>query len=907
MNINKHGLLVSTAIITAFTLSSTASAQLDEVIVTSTKRETTLQATPVAVSVTSAEVIEKAKINDISDLQTVVPSLRVSQLQNSQQTNFIIRGFGNGANNAGIEPSVGVFIDGVYRSRAAARIGNLPKLQRIEVLNGPQSTLFGKNASAGVISIATAKPSFEPEGYAEIGAGNYGAYNLKGYYSTGVSENMAFSVGGSYQKRNGYQKAVVAGLADPNNRDRWDIRAQALFEPTDNVSLRIIADYAKLDEICCGVTTVVRGPTSAIIDGIFGGTALGAGGNDTHNYKSYVERDPTNFSKDRGISAHLDVDFENFTLTSISSYRKNNAGYESDVDFTSADMVNIYDETDIKTLTQEIRLTSTTGDKIDWMVGGYYFNEDIKQNAGLLYGADLRAYFDVLSAGALTNIELANSAAFVAFGYTPATLAALDTSNPIASNSFFQSDVRTNEFFTQDNTAFSLFGTVDFHVTDQLTLTGGLNYTDDRKTVTGRTTNNDVFSATDLTGAAGFNTLFFGGLASNFGGFAQACGLGAGAAFNPGNVAALNAAPACGGPLTGLTGAQAYGVLQGNVLAGVGALDLGNPAQNPLLALYPFQFQPPFLPFPNSVEDGKSHDKKTTWTARAAYEASDNINVYASVSSGFKSTSWNLSRDSRPFTASGAALAAANLLPTNYALPNANAPIGRNFGTRFAGPEEAMVYELGLKARYERAAYSIALFDQRINDFQDNIFLGSGFILANAGKQRTRGIEFDSTFNPYDPLTLTFAATMLEPQFTEYKQAPGPNSTTIDRSGQSISSVSKFSVSTSATYKHEYDNGMNGYIRADYQYDSPVQIHPFFDGVERKVSVFNGSLGLETENGLAIQLWARNIFNQTHLISAFPGVVQNAPQANPASVAGYTVSGYSSAPRTYGVVLRKNF
>ena len=877
MNINKHGLLISTAIVTAFALSGTANAQMvDEIIVTATKRETTLQATPVAVSVTPADVIEKAKINDIADLQSVVPSLRVSQLQNSQQTNFIIRGFGNGANNAGIEPSVGVFIDGVYRSRAAARIGNLPKLQRIEVLSGPQSTLFGKNASAGVISIATAKPSFEPEGYVEIGAGNYSAYNLKGYFSTGISENAAFSVGGSYQKRDGYQTAVVGGLTDPNNRDRWDIRAQALFEPTDNVSLRIIADYAKLDEICCGVTTVTRGPTSGIIEGIFGGSALGLGGADRHNYKSYVELDPKNNSKDRGVSAHLDIDFDGFTLTSISSYRKNDAGYTSDVDFTSASIVNIFDATDIKMLTQEIRLTSTSGDKLDWMVGGYYFNEDIKQNAGLLWGTDFRAYADVLSQGGLTSIELANSVAFSAFGYSAATLAALDTSSPIAPGTFFNSATRTNEFFTQDNNSLSLFGTVDFHISDQLTLTGGLNHTKDKKTVTGRTTNTSTFSALDLTGSAAFNTLFFGGLAANFGTLANAFGrFGDDAAFTPANIAAIKALPG---------GTANYDGLQAAVLGGVGAADLTNAAQNPLLALRALQFQPPFLPFPNSVEDGKSDDSKTTWTLRAAYEVNDNINLYASAATGFKSSSWNLSRDSRPLPADAAALTTANLTQVN-----------QDFGTRFAGPEEAMVWELGIKARFDRGAFNVAIFDQSIDGFQDNLFIGAGFVLANAGKQRTKGIEFDSTFVPVDPLTLTFAATLLDPKYEEYKAAPGPNGT-VDRSGEDLPGVSKFSASTSATYKHEFVNGMNGYARMDYQYESAVQIHAFFPGVERKVSVFNGSFGLETENGLALQLWARNLFNNEYLISAFPAVVQSG-----------TISGYSSMPRTYGIALRKNF
>jgi len=138
------------------------------IIVTATKREQTLQETPVAVSVTSAETLEREQIRDLKDLQAVVPSLRVGQLQSSTNTNFIIRGFGNGANNAGIEPSVGVFVDGVYRSRTASQIGDLPDVQRIEVLRGPQSTLFGKNASAGVISIVTNEPSFTLKGGAEL-------------------------------------------------------------------------------------------------------------------------------------------------------------------------------------------------------------------------------------------------------------------------------------------------------------------------------------------------------------------------------------------------------------------------------------------------------------------------------------------------------------------------------------------------------------------------------------------------------------------------------------------------------------------------------------------------------------------------------------------------------------------
>lgn len=855
----KHTLLLTSALIGSLVVSGSALAQVgDEIIVSATKRETTLKDTPIAVSVTPVEVIEEAKILDILDLQSVIPTLRVGQFQNSFNTSFAIRGFGNGSNDAGIEPAVGVFIDGVYRSRSAARIGDLPKLERIEVLSGPQSTLFGKNASAGVISIVSASPSYETEGYAEIGIGNYDQRTAKAYVSTGLSDTVAVSLGGSWNKRDGYAKSFNPNLNAVNSRDRWSIRGQALFEPKDNISLRIIADYSELDEICCDVTNVVNDPVrSSIISGL-GGTL--ADPNDPFAFVSYLDADPINLSEDRGISAHLDVDFDNFTLTSISSLRKNDAYYRSDVDYTSAQIVDADQDTGIKTFTQELRLTSTTDSALQWMIGGYYFNEDITQDSGLQYGTQIRPYFDILSGGALDLIEAAN-------GFAP--------------GSFFNADTTTEEYFTQDDEAYSIFGTVDFSVSDRLTLTGGLNYTNDKKQVTGRDIVNDTigdqFSQLDLAGTAGFNSLVLSQLLTNFPALAGAFGrTGADAAYNPTNVGAILGLPG---------GAAAFGGLQSAILNGVGALDLSDPAQNPLLGLQAFQFQPAFLAFPNSVEDGKSADDKLTWTLRGAYELNDNINLYASAATGFKSTSWNLERGSRPFSTDQAALISANLTRAN-----------QGYGTRLAGPETARVFEIGAKGSFEKGAFNLAVFDQRIKGFQASTFIGASFVLSNAGIQRTRGLEFDATYTPIEPLTLTFATTILDPIYIEYLEAPSLTpGQSQDLSGTDVPGIPKFSFATSATYNHNFENGMSGFLRADYQHESTNRINYAFP-FERSVGTVNASMGLSLQNDLSVQLWARNLFNDQYYLALFPGVIQ-----------ATTVNGYANQPRTYGLSLRKEF
>ena len=288
---------------------------------------------------------------------------------------------------------------------------------------------------------------------------------------------------------------------------------------------------------------------------------------------------------------------------------------------------------------------------------------------------------------------------------------------------------------------------------------------------------------------------------------------------------------------------------------------------------------PPMLELPNSVEDDNSSDSKTTWSLRLAYELNDSINLFATAATGFKASSWNLSRDTRPFPADEQAIVDAGIAQKN-----------QSYGGRYAAPEESTVYELGMKARFEKGAFNVTVFDQTIEGFQSSIFVGTGFVLANAGQQSTQGIEFDSAYHPTENWTLTLAGTFLDPIYDSFKgatNADGP----VDLSGEKPAGIHEQSITAGITYSFEFDNGMYGYIRTDYLYESEVKlVENVPDSLTREVSTFNASAGLSLENGVTLQLWARNLNNDEFYYSAFPAPIQ-----------GGSYNAYPSQPSTYGV------
>jgi iron complex outermembrane recepter protein len=828
--------LLGGAAIGVLSVTAPGYAQTDEIVVTATKREQTLQEVPIAVSVVDDRSIEQSNVQDLFDLQTMVPSLRISQLQNSSQTNFIIRGFGNGANNPGIESSVGVFIDGVYRSRSAAAILDLPVLERVEILRGPQSTLFGKNVSAGAISITTKRPEFEWGGLAEASYGNFDEVIFRGSLTGPISDKLAIRLSGSTNNREGYYTNVIDGT-DINERDRWAFRADLLFEPTDSVTFRIIGDYNKIDEVCCGAVQLLNSPATAFAIGgppptFLGRTIDPAGDQD---FSVAFDAQVRNELTGKGISGQMDWDFGGAQLTSITAYREQSDTSETDADFSGAAIITNPQARDFETFTQEIRLASTGSNTIDWLIGGFYFDENVSSSRDVIFGPDARGYTDGLTTllgqpGALGTFEAALS---------------------LPAGTFFAPGTGVFGDYQMDNVSFSIFGQLDFKVTERLTLSGGVAYLDDKKEVVGTSLLTDALSNINLV-QVGFA-----------GAFQTITGL-------PPTPANIGANPAAAAAATAISTTPCSAMNP-------------PPACNSALAFAPLQFFDPQVNFPNASEDGVFKGDKVTYTLRAAYDVSDWLNAYFTYSKGWKASAVNLSSDGSP--------------------PDPVTGLGRA-----AGPEDVTLYEVGFKAKFDQGYINVAVFDQTIEGFQSNIFIGTGFVLANAGEQSVRGFEVESLWQPAEPLVATFGLTYLDPEYDSFPNAPCASfvgvapaacvggAPTFDASGLRPAGISKWSIATSLTYTQPISDTLEMYLRGEFDFQSDVQTVENVPASvsSRQVENLNVAVGFNWENGFEIQGWMRNAFDDQYLIQAFPTTAQQG-----------SFTGYLNEPRTYGVTVRK--
>jgi len=462
---------------------------LSSIVVTAQKREEQLQNVPISIIVASAQLLQDTGSRDIKELQLVVPGLTVTSTSNEALTTARIRGIGTVGDNTGLESSVGIVIDGVYRPRNGVGFGDLGELERIEVLKGPQGTVFGKNTTAGVINVVTVRPSMATEFGGELTVGNYGQFGASAMLNLSNEESAAFRLYAVGRERDGFldvENGNGPRTSDEDvTQDFYSFRAQMLFEPTESVDINFAADFTERNEECCAGVTLIRGPTAAIVDALAPDSGVAAVA-DPFDRVAYSNRGTESEIDDSGLSAELNWItpwLNEATLTSITAYRDWQTINGADLDYSTADIWYRDFGPDqasdgFRTWTQELRFTGST-ERFDWMGGLFYANEDLARNGQTLLGSAYEPYLSTALLGRVAGgfppgtVNTANAATF----FSQATGLPYGTS--------FVGDA-SDDRYDQNSKSLAFFTNNTWHATDALDLTLGLRYTSEEKEVDSR-------------------------------------------------------------------------------------------------------------------------------------------------------------------------------------------------------------------------------------------------------------------------------------------------------------------------------------------------------------------------------------------------------------------------------------
>ncbi|MBJ7253761.1 MAG: TonB-dependent receptor [Sphingomonadaceae bacterium] len=927
-----HALKLSAACI-ALTIPSLAFAQdapqaeqetfdQGDIIVTATRRTEALADVPLAVSAVNSESLQNSGANDIRQLNQLAPSLLVSSTGTEANGAARIRGIGTVGDNPGLESSVAVFIDGVYRSRSGIGLNELGEIDRIEVLRGPQGTLFGRNASAGLIHVISKKPEFDFGGTAEATYGNYDFYRFAGGITGPITESIAARIDGVYVKRDGFFRVVNA--AGPtgervNDRDRFFVRGQLLFEPSDAVSFRLIGDYTKRTESCCaGVyrsTNETFDPTPGA-PGDFGIRATNRVVNILNGFGAVFPTPNDRFSRqvaispgrtlggkttDGGISGELNWNFGGANLTSITAYREYKASQAGDVDYSTVDL--LYRANDgtafrqFKTLTQELRLQGSAFDnKLDWLIGGFYTNEKLELLDNLQFGNDYGAFMAcrlVSGVGrpavlggpapgnddpALRSVNAPGCLSPTGIGFLNAAFGTANAAGGTDASQLIASLTRLGNIrnvgnavsaFNQKSENYAFFTHNVIRFTDTFNLTLGARYTNETKTL-----------------RAGFNN-------NNTGCTAQQAANGA---------ATLGTANATTRALLG--GSTLFSCLF-NFSSALNTLALND----------------------------RLKDDQITGTAVLSWKPTPDLLTYASYSKGYKAGGFNLD---------ASALGSPTVTPTPASVAN----------LRFDA-EKVNAFEVGVKYNGRRFNLNVAAFRQEFDSFQLNTFNGLFFLVQNvnactdliggSGADEdlssatgtcdpknvkpgviSQGVELEASVYPAPNFAVTAGFTYSD---TKYENDLVGRSTgtalaneLFQLPGSNLSNAPKYVVTGSVAWTPDIGgSGLSGLVYVDTRmtsdYNTGSDLLP--EKVQDGFAVFNARIGLRgPEQKWAVELWAQNLLNKNYDQVAFNSPLQAsgtgslAQQKEFGSATSYSsqlFSAFLSEPRTVGITLRGKF
>jgi len=442
---------------------------IENIIVTAQKREQSLQDVPIVVTAVSEQLLEDTGVKDIKDLQILTPGLIVTSSSSEASTTARIRGIGTVGDNPGLESSVGIVIDGVYRPRNGVGFGDLGELERIEVLKGPQGTLFGKNTSAGVINVVSKKPSKEFGADAELTTGNYGQLEGAASLTGPITDMLAGRIYVAGRERDGFLDVRTGPgprtQTDDYDRSYWTGRGQLLFTPSNALDIRLVGDYAKREESCCAAPQAVLTPSLAIRNALTQ-TVPGSFANPPRPFDriAYSNRSSAQELEDYGASVEVNWDLDALggaTLTSITAYRSWETLNAQDADFTTVDILyrdlNGDNGNRFRQRSEELRLAGDT-DRLNWLVGAFYAGEDLNSRNQLFFGNQFQTYYSWL---------LGN----------PNSIGGL---SGLGANAFVGGQGQKDKY-EQSSDTYALFTNNTLKFTDALEFTLGVRYTKEKK------------------------------------------------------------------------------------------------------------------------------------------------------------------------------------------------------------------------------------------------------------------------------------------------------------------------------------------------------------------------------------------------------------------------------------------
>jgi iron complex outermembrane receptor protein len=352
---------------------------VEVIMVTAQKRVQRIIDVPTSITAIDSKAIANSNSQQIADIQDLVPNLRVEEI-NSFNNAVSIRGVGSNSRNISFDTRVGVYLDGVYLGQSPGLNQDLMDIERIEVLRGPQGSLFGKNTVAGAINILTKKPHDEFEGKVKARIGNYNAQQFSGFVNAPLSDDIALKVSASSMKRDGFVDNLNPdALGDVGNRNSFNYRAQLLVESFDNLAVTFTLDASTASE------TPLFGEHSTDFLGMGHVEAGGEGKRTTYNdFLATEERDTS------GIAAEVVYDLPGgSSIKSITAQRKTELEFLSDLDYSSIDFFKLHYDDEYDQFTQEFQYTSNTGGAFEYIVGLYYYQQDSQSDRSAIAGGDV--------------------------------------------------------------------------------------------------------------------------------------------------------------------------------------------------------------------------------------------------------------------------------------------------------------------------------------------------------------------------------------------------------------------------------------------------------------------------------------------------------------------------------------